>query len=80
MEFRVHYGLISLISRSGIVGLFLYITVFRKLFKLLKIHKDRLLMDLFLVSVFTFIFVRSPWLYFIIGFVIAHLQLKFYEK
>ena len=74
------YGLISLISRSGIVGLFLYITVFRKLFKLLKIHKDRLLMDLFLVSVFTFIFVRSPWLYFIIGFVIAHLQLKFYEK
>lgn len=70
------YGLISLISRSGFVGLFLFFMVCRKIYKLIKIQNNKLLMDLFLVSIFTYIFVRTPWLYFIIGFVIAHIQLK----
>jgi hypothetical protein len=70
------YGLISLISRSGFIGLFLFFMVCRKIYKLIKIQNNKLLMDLFLVSIFTYIFVRTPWLYFIIGFVIAHIQLK----
>jgi len=70
------YGLITLISRSGLVGLFLYFMVCKKIYNLLKIENNKLLMDLFLVSIFTYIFVRTPWLYFIIGLVIAHMQLK----
>ena len=74
------YGLISLISRSGLVGLFLYFMVCKKIYNLLKIENNQLLTDLFLVSFFTYIFVRNPWLYFIIGFVIAQMQLKFFKN
>jgi len=73
-------GIIALISRSGLVGLFLFFMVIRKIYKLLKIENNKLLMDLFLVTIFTYIFVRSPWLYFIIGFVIAHMQLKLFKN
>ena len=73
-------GILALISRSGLVGLFLYCMVYRKIYKVLKIENNKLLMDLFLVTVFTYIFVRSPWLYFIIGFVIAHIQLKLFKN
>lgn len=74
------YGLITLISRSGLIGLFLHFMVCKKIYQLVKIENNKLLMDLFLVSVFTYIFVRSPWLYFIIGFVIAHMELKFFKN
>ena len=74
------YGLITLISRSGLIGLFLFFMVCKKIHKLIKIQNNKLLMDLFLVCVFTYIFVRSPWLYFIIGLVIAHLQLKLFKN
>lgn len=73
-------GILALISRSGIVGLFLYFVVCRKVYRLIKIQNNRLLMDLFLVSIITYTFVRTPWLYFIIGLVIAHLELKLFEK
>tara|TARA_B100000787_G_scaffold169998_1_gene163365 strand:+ start:6393 stop:7595 length:1203 start_codon:yes stop_codon:yes gene_type:complete len=73
-------GILALVSRSGLVGLFLYFMVCRKIYKLLKIENNKLLMDLFLVTVFTYIFVRSPWLYFIIGLVIAHIQLKLFKN
>ena len=74
------YGLITLISRSGLIGLFLFFMVCKKIHKLIKIQNNKLLMDLFLVCVFTYIFVRTPWLYFIIGLVIAHLQLKLFKN
>lgn len=74
------YGLITLVSRSGLVGLFLYFMVFKKIYNLLKIENNKLLLDLFLVAVLTYIFVRSPWLYFIIGLVIANTQLKLFKN
>lgn len=74
------YGLIALVSRSGLVGLFLYYIAFKKIYNLLRIENNKLLMDLFLVSVFTYIFVRSPWLYFIIGLVIAHVEFKLFKN
>ena len=74
------YGLITLISRSCLIGLFLFFMVCKKIHKLIKIQNNKLLMDLFLVCVFTYIFVRTPWLYFIIGLVIAHLQLELFKN
>ena len=62
-------GLINLVSRSGFIGLILYIFLFFKIFKYL--GKNKLLKNIFSVMAINFIFSNIAWIYFIIGFVLA---------
>ena len=62
-------SIINLISRSGIIGLFLYLIVFIKVYRYL--GENKLLKNLFIIVVANFIFVNTSWIYFSIGFVLA---------
>ena len=69
------FGIINLVSRSGLLGLFLYLGVFIKIYKTLNKKDTRLLRDLLTVIFIMYLFVKTPWLYFTIGFIISQREL-----
>ena len=69
-------GLFNHVSRAGLFGLLLYVFAFRRINKFIKITNDKKNKELFIVSVFLYLLISNPWIYFVIGFVIAQTQLS----
>ena len=68
-------GLINHISRAGLIGLVLYLSSFIKINSLIKKSKNKALKEVFTVITLIYLFVGNPWIYFIIGFVVAQSEL-----
>ena len=65
------FGIINLISRSGLLGLFLYCFTYFKILKILKNRNHTLLINILQTISVMYIFISSPWFYFTLGFVLA---------
>tara|TARA_Y100001954_G_C15648892_1_gene521612 strand:- start:348 stop:893 length:546 start_codon:yes stop_codon:yes gene_type:complete len=67
-------GIINHISRAGLIGLILYLTVFFKINKILKKSSNKACKEIFIVVSSIYLIIGNPWIYFVIGYVIAEAQ------
>ena len=65
------FGIINLLSRSGLIGLFFYFFTYLKIQKILRKRKQILLSNVFQTVSVMFVFINSPWFYFTVGFILA---------
>ena len=68
-------GLINHISRAGIIGLLLYLLSFFKILNYLKKSGNKNIKEVFTVTSILYLVVSNPWIYLIIGFVLAQSEL-----
>ncbi|NTW31085.1 MAG: hypothetical protein HGB12_00350 [Bacteroidetes bacterium] len=66
-------GLVNLLSRSGIIGLLLYLLFYFKISHKLKKLSNKYLGDIFTISFITYLLVQNPIFFFAIGFVLSEM-------
>lgn len=73
-------GIINHISRSGVIGLLLYLLSFVKVNRYIKKSDNKVLKEVFAVITVTYLIVGNPWIYFAIGYVVAQSELTLNKK
>lgn len=74
-------GLINHVSRAGLIGLVFYLMSFYKIYRFLNNYQHaKPLKEIFLITSSIYLLVGNPWIYFMIGYVIAQNELLITNK